>query len=498
MTPTPSRRGLVPALVLVCLAAAFPPVLLAQQPRFRLTLETPDSHGIVRKLTLEEAKQIAAGNNKALTLARLNVEEKQYGVDAAWKDYLPKLIGADYYLHFNQSLGTVVAFRGKQIGGVSIGPGGVLQVPTVTIPGRTVSANVLNQDTNLATIFVAQPITKLIAVNAAVQIARADANAAQAQQDKGMRELLSGVAQAYHGLLGARRILTVLQLQLQVLEQLQSAQPSPVLKVAIVETREGLTQVRGQAEQLEHLLNDLLDLPPCTVLELVDPLPGELPLHCAEEAAQLAVACSPEVREAEQGIVKAQAALKVARMDFLPDVNVIGGFANQTGADYIQPDIGYLGITGSWTFFEWGKRRDVLHQRQALIAMAHQNLQVTRDKVQLAARKAFGSYEEAHAAYRLAAEMVEARKEVEKAATGKAAEAKTAVEKAKAEAANLPAPAKAMAEKAVALTAPLQEVAELAALQAKGEASKAELEYLKAEIAYRVAHAQLAALLCMP
>jgi hypothetical protein len=35
-----------------------------------------------------------------------------------------------------------------------------------------------------------------------------------------------------------------------------------------------------------------------------------------------------------------------------------------------------------------------------------------------------------------------------------------------------------------------------ALLQAKGDTAKAELDYMKAEIAYRVAHAQLAALVC--
>jgi outer membrane protein TolC len=451
---------------------------------------------VVRRLTLEEAKQLACDHNKALGLARLNLEEKLYAIDAARKDYLPKLIGADYYFHFNEPLGTVVAFRGRQFGPVSIGPGGVLQVPQVNIPGRTISANVLNQDSNLATIFVAQPITKLIAVNAAVQIAKADANAAQAQLDKGMREVLSGVAQAYHGLVGARRIHTALALQIQVLEQVQSTQPSPVVKVGIVESREALAQVIRQEEQLVHLLNDLLDLPPCTLLEVEEPLPGELPLHCAEDAAQIAAANSPEVREAEQDIAKAEAALKVARMAFLPDVNVIGGYANQTIADYIQPDIGYVGVTGSWTLFEWGKKKDVLHQRQALINVARQNLEVTRDKVKLAARKAFDSYVEAQAGYHLAAEMIQARKEVEKAAAAKAAGAKAATDQAKAEAARLPAEAKALAEKAVGMAAALQQVAELAALQAKGDVSKAELEYLKAEITYRVAHAQLAALIC--
>src|SRR5262249_52422941 len=149
-------------------------------------------------------------------------------------------------------------------------------------------------------------------------------------------DLLSGLAQAYHSLLGLRRIQTALELQIQVLEQAVAAKPAPELRVALLEARQGLSQVRGQAQDLNDQLANLLHLPPCTVPELVDPVPGDLPLRCADEAAQLAVANSPEVREAEQNIAKAEAALKVARMAYLPDINVVGGFANQTASSYIQ------------------------------------------------------------------------------------------------------------------------------------------------------------------
>jgi outer membrane protein TolC len=303
---------------------------------------------------------------------------------------------------------------------------------------------------------VAQPITKLIAVNAAVQLARADEGTAQAQLDKGTRDLLSGVAQAYQGLLGARRIQTALELQAKLLEQAAAAKPVPELRVALLEVRQGLAQVQGQVRDLNDQLDSLLDLPPCTVLEPVDPVPADLPVRCADDAVRMGLAHDPEVREAEQGVAKAHAALKIAKMAYLPDVNVVGGYANQTGASYIQPNIGYLGLTGTYTFWEWGKKRDQLRQRQTTVALAQQNLQVTIDKVQLEARKAFSSFEEARDAYRLAGEMVQARKDAEKDAAGPAA------------------------------------------LKAKAETSKAELQYMKAEIAYRVAHAQLAGLIEEP
>lgn len=421
-------------LFLVWLGAAWcPPALRAADP--------PPAPA-VRKLTLEEAKQQAL-NNKALTLARLNVQEKEHGISAASKDYFPKLLGSYTYLHFDRPLGQVTIANSGALG----------LLPPGTIFKQTA---VVNQNAPLGIVMGAQPITKLIAVNAAVQIARADTNAAQAQLDKGTQDLISGVAQAFHGLLGAQRIQAALELQIKGLDQLVRVKPLPELRVGLVEARQGLQQVRAQVRELTVLLNDLLNLPACTVLELVDPIPPGFPVRCADDAAAQALAGSPEVRESEQNVVKAEAALKVARMAYLPDVNVIGGYADQKAANYIQHNIGFVGVTANITLFEWGKKKDVVRQRQALIAVANQNLAVVMDRVQLEARKAYVAFEAAREALGLAGEMVQARQDAEKAAAG------------------------------------------VAILQAKSDTAKAELEQMKAEIAYRVAHAKLAGLLGQP
>jgi outer membrane protein TolC len=443
MVPTSSRWGaLFHVLILAGVSTTYPSTARAAEGDAKPTTAVAIPAGpAVQRLTLCEAKGLALRNNKALALARLNVAEKGYATDAARKDYLPKLLGIDSYFHFNDDLGSVITVNKGKLG--------------ILAPGTTtINAAVLNQDSNLASVLVAQPITKLIAVNAAVQLARADEGTAQAQLDKGTRDLLSGVAQAYYGLLGAQRIQSVLELQATLLEQVLSSKPAPELRIGLVETRQGLAQVSGQVRELTQQLNDLLNLPPCTVLELVDPVPGELALRCAEEAADLALACSPEVREAQQAIAKAEAAKKIARMSYLPDVSIMGGYANQTFASYIQPNFGYVGLSGSYTFFEWGKRRDVSRQRDLDLALAHQNVQVTVDKVRMEARKAYSHYEQTRDEYRLAGEMVQVRKDAEKGATNAAT-----------------------------------------AAQAKADTAKAELEYMKAEIAYRVAHAQLTGLL---
>jgi outer membrane protein TolC len=97
-------------------------------------------------------------------------------------------------------------------------------------------------------------------------------------------------------------------------------------------------------------LRNLLGIAPGTKLELVEP---HLPIptfHSAEELVTIAVANSPEVHAAYQDVVKAHAAVAAAKVDYLPNVAVVGGWANQTGADYIQQNFEYVGVVGSYTF----------------------------------------------------------------------------------------------------------------------------------------------------
>ena len=271
------------------------------------------------------------------------MQEKSIAADAARRDYFPKLLGNFNYFHFSSNLGTVATYRTGTLG--------------ILPPGtRTIEAAVANQDSTLTAITLAQPITKLIAINAAVQFARADTAIAQAQLDKGTKDLLSGVAQAFHGMYGAQRIEAALDLQVQVAGRLAQTSSNPEIRVAMIEAQQALLQVRSQITELTEQLNNLLGLPACTRFELVEPLPPAVPVDDAEEAVRLALKCNPLVNEAMASVEKAQAALKVANADFIPDVNIFGSYFNQTAASYIQPNFGAFGVSASYTFFDWGKR----------------------------------------------------------------------------------------------------------------------------------------------
>jgi outer membrane protein TolC len=415
---------------------AFGVLALAQDARIPPTVVAPGRPGFYR-LTLEEAQRLALANNTGLALGRLGVQEKAIAVDAAGRDYFPKLLGNFNYFHFNDNLGKVVTFRTGRFG---------LQPPGT----QTIFASVVNQDSTLTAITLAQPITKLIAVNAAVQLARADTQIAQAHLSKGASDLLSGVAQAYHGMYGAQRIESALTLQVQIAEQIVKTNTDPEIRVAMIEAQQALLKVRSELADLTEQFNSLLGMPALTRYELVEPLPPAVPVHDAEQAVQLALRCNPEVQEAQANVEKAKAGVQVARADCVPDVNIFGSYFNQTSASYIQPNFGAFGVSASYTFFDWGKRRRVKDQRETLFTQAVCNVRATIEKVRLETAQAYIAYQQAQQAFGLANDMVQARQDAE------------------------------------------GQLKDPSALQtAKAATAKAQLELIQGEIAYRVAHAKL-------
>jgi outer membrane protein TolC len=361
------------------------------------------------RLTLDEIKQRVLADNKLLQLAARNVQSKGYATRAAQALYFPQIIGNAVYFHFNDDLGTILTTPGRHV----TGPKGQ---PLVTFPATTINLPVLNQETAFTTIAAVQPLTDLLKVRQGVKIAQADEQIARAQMEKGTRELMSGVEQLFWGLWAAQRINAGAVAAVAEMEPLAKTGLLDA-RTALVEARQALQEVSNQLADLQEQLAILLNVPTCTQFELVEPPLPLAPVKCADDAVALALATSPEIREAEQTVAKAHAAVRAAKLDYVPSIAVLGGYSNQTAADYIQPNIGFIGVMGTYTFVDWGKRRNTVHERDELVAMASLKVQQTQDDVRQKTLKAYREYEQSELALKLAAEMVPLRTEAQKAAT---------------------------------------------------------------------------------
>lgn len=357
-----------------------------------------------RRLTLEEAKERALAASKLLNLAGMNSEAKAYAIKAARADYFPKVTGGVLFFHFNDQLGQVLTTQGRSLG------------PLFTFPPTAVEATALQQNSTFTTVNVLQPLSDLLKVRQGVKIAQADEQIAKAELERGIRELVSGVEQLYWGLLAARRIQVLAREGLRGAEVLAQQTGTLEARTAVVESRQALQQVDKQVADLQEQLNALLDLPLCSILELVEPAVPVLPFRCADEVIALALAASPEIRKAQQTIAKAQAAVAAGRLDYVPSVAAFGGYLNQTAASYIQPNISYLGVVGTYTFVDWGKRRNTVRERKTMTSMATLQLRQTEDEVRQKAQKAFREVAETQQARQTDQEMVALRAEAEKLA----------------------------------------------------------------------------------
>ncbi len=400
----------------------------------------------VFRLTLQEAKERALSNSKLLNLASMNAEAKAYAIKVARSDYFPKVIGGVVYFHFNDDLGKVLTTQGRTISG----PRGV---PLLTFPPTAVQAAVFQQDSTFTTVNVLQPITDLLKVRQGVKIAQADEQIAKADLESGTRRLVSGVEQLFWGLLAAHRI------QKGAVEGVRGAElvaktGTLDARTALVEARQALHQVEKQIADLQEQLNGLLDLPLCTILDLVEPSLPIPSFRCVDEVIGLALAASPEIRKAQQTIAKTQAAVAAGKLDYVPSIAAFGGYLNQQAMSYVQPNISYLGVLGTYTFVDWGKRRNTIRERNTLESMATIQLQQTEDEVRQKAQKAFREVTETLQDRTTAQEMLDLRKEGEK---------------------NAAAP-----------------MAMMAAIKAR---MLAEVDFIKADLAYRQAYVQLMSLI---
>ena len=339
-------------------------------------------------LSLEEAKSRALQSSIVMDLASMQVAAKCHALDAASKDFLPKLLNSFSYYHFDSDLGTVVT------------------TPGIVNPATTIAVPVVQQDSSIYTAAAIQPITPLLKVQAAVDIGKADVGVAQAQRQFARRELTKGVEQLYIGLFFARKIKGGLELAAAGAKQMADATQADAAKMSLVEVQQNLVTLDNQCEVLQVQLTQLTGLPPCTELVLQEPPWPQNPFGCAEEVVGAAVSSSPKITEARMQAEKAAGAVRLANADFVPSVNAYGFYVNQTATQTIQDGFTGVGVSASY-LLEWGKKNDTLRQWKATEVLARQSLQKEMQDLQLNAIKAFNEVRRTEQALRYANQLAQ-------------------------------------------------------------------------------------------
>jgi outer membrane protein TolC len=327
-------------------------------------------------LTLEDAKARVLDNSVVMSLASTQIAAKSYTMQAASKDYLPKLLNSFSYFHFDSDLGTVV------------------KTPGVFNPVTAVSVPVVNQDAPMYTAMLVQPITPLLKVREAVNITAADVGAAAAQRRQARRELTKGVEQLYFGILATQRIKAGLEQAVAGAQQAAEASKGPDAQISLIQAQQGLLAANSQLVDLFAQMKQLIALPTQTDLDLEQPAAPIKPFVSVDEAVSAAVATSPKVQESRTQVDKADAAVRLAEADYVPSVLVYGLYVDQNSTPVIQNDFTGVGVSATYTL-EWGKKNDTYRASVATACLARQALQKEIQDTTLNAAKAYNATQQA-------------------------------------------------------------------------------------------------------
>ncbi len=332
-----------------------------------------------RRITLDQAQQEgAAAANPLFRLGALGVEVAKQHRLGVQSDFFPKVSSTFMNVHFNKFLGEFITVPRPLLGTVN----------TIALP-------IFSKDQTLVTANALQPITPLFKLRQVLAIARADENIAKAKAGVPLGETATNVEHVYFALLVAQRQSEGAEAGVKKVEnkwRLASVSAGSLAvadyEAEYLDASKALVIAGSKVKEVTAALNALLGWPLETELQLVIPTPFYENIS-ATEATEQAMQNNPEVIEAQQTLAKARAAAMLSKLEYVPDVAVMGGYAYQRIMPALPGDFSYVGVMGNYTLFDFGKRERTVKERNAQVAMAETGLALVKAKVAAGVTKAY-------------------------------------------------------------------------------------------------------------
>jgi outer membrane protein len=168
------------------------------------------------------------------------------------------------------------------------------------------------------------------------------------------------------------------------------------LDVRLAEAREGQVQAANAVEQARAGLRVLLALPaeaPLNVVSVAGQPPADVPAAVADALAQ-ALRARPELGAAARQVGMREREVAAERAAYLPKVDVIGGFANDSSNFELthEQDSWAFGVTAEVNVFEGFRTRERVRAAERQLAEAREMERKTRLDVEHEVQTSFLAY----------------------------------------------------------------------------------------------------------
>src|SRR5208283_167383 len=92
-----------------------------------------------------------------------------------------------------------------------------------------------------------------------------------------------------------------------------------------------------------------------------------------EECLRVALEAHPEMAEARAEIEKASAAVRLAKRQYLPDVEAFARYSYQDNVPFLARNFGTFGVHFGYDLFDGGRRRAAIGEHTAQLSQAEEN-----------------------------------------------------------------------------------------------------------------------------
>jgi len=343
-----------------------------------------------RLITLREALELASQNNHRVRIARSEVDEKQRAKDVAKSGYFPVV----------HTESTVIHVTDTQL--IELPAGSLGTVGNSLIPPSSLIVNQGAQTFKTFGTGATQPLTQLLKVKASNDIAEAEVKATLGKARQVENSIALRVHEIYYKILIADMRRSALQGKIRASDDLQSERVQQVkygsaLDTALIESRAQSLQARQelltidlQLSDLHMQFNDVIGLPLTTPVAL-DPIVAEAVAESCplEECVKLAMESHPEIAEARAAVERAASAVRLAKLEFVPDVDVFARYSHQDDVPFLARNFGTFGVRLNYELFSGGRKRATVRERDVQLIHAKENLARISDDVELRVQTAY-------------------------------------------------------------------------------------------------------------
>jgi outer membrane protein len=334
-----------------------------------------------KELSLKEAVQIALERSASLHAAGEGIKGADYLRKSALADFLPTFRTEYGFTYLN----TAPYFTGE--GGVR--------------------ATVGTRDNYSWTTGLDQPLFKGGAIYWSYRLAKLGVDLSKVFFELVKQDLVLQVKVAYFNILKAEKIREV---ALRSVEQLEAgvkfskafydvgiiAKNSLLqTQVELAQARQDLTKAEVELDVAKASFNTLLRRDVRLEVKVEDILeyrPMEIPF---EECLENARKNRPELREAELNVKRAEKEVQLARSEYFPNLGLsfnyerVGDDLSVSGSDFEDKDAWNVNAYARWTFWQWGKKRQLVGEKKTKLIQAEDAIVEVEDGISLEVKGAY-------------------------------------------------------------------------------------------------------------